>query len=167
MKSDCAKWKNELLEAALAETVPRDLVEHLQQCSDCAEELAALRVRRERLDALLPKLAQGAEPAADFRARVLAAAEVEGQTRGLQLWRAWAMASATAVVLIALATGMTLRWRVARGVPAAELAAAQKLAEWQAPSDVLLSSPGPGILRSTPKLGESYLKLPEKTHEEA
>ena len=165
MKNECAKWRNELLEAALLGTAARDLEEHLGQCSNCAEALADLRSRKQLIDALLPRVAQDAEPAADFRARVLAAAEAESDTRSLRLWRTWAMAGATAVVLIAVAAGVTLRWRAA-GVPAAELAAAQKLAEWQAPSDVLLSSPGPGILRGTPKLGESYLKLPAKTTKE-
>lgn len=166
MKNECAKWRNELLEAALLGTAARDLEEHLGQCSNCAEALADLRSRKQLIDALLPRVAQDAEPAADFRARVLAAAEAESDTRSLRLWRAWAMAGATTLVLVALATGVTLRWRATRNVAANELAAAQKLAEWQAPSDVLLSSPGPGILRGTPKLGESYLKLPAKTTKE-
>ncbi|HXL23192.1 MAG TPA: hypothetical protein VOA78_12040 [Candidatus Dormibacteraeota bacterium] len=166
MKNECVKWKNELLEAALARTTRRDLEEHLRHCSDCAEELAALRARRERLDALLPLVAQGAEPGADFRARVLAAAEGDGRARSARLWRAWAFAGATAVVLATLATGLTLRWRAGRNVAAEELAAAQKLAEWQAPSDVLLRSPGRGILGSTPRLGESYLQLPAKRDKE-
>jgi anti-sigma factor RsiW len=166
MKNECVKWKNELLEAALARTTRRDLEEHLRQCSDCAEELTALRARRERLDALLPLVAQGAEPGADFRARVLGAAEAAGQASAARVWRAWAFAGATAIVLVTLATGLTLRWRTARTVAAAELAAAQKLAEWQAPSDVLLQSPGRGILGSTPRLGESYLQLPAKMNKE-
>jgi hypothetical protein len=162
MKNECTKWKRQLLEAALAGTTGRDLEEHLRQCSDCAEELTALRARRERMDALLPLVAQAAESGADFHARVLAAAEGDGPGRSARLWRAWAVTAATVVVLAALATGLTLRWRAARSVPATELAAAQKLAEWQAPSDVLLQSPGRGILESTPRLGESYLQLPAK-----
>jgi len=46
------------------------------------------------------------------------------------------------------------------------LAAAQKLAEWRAPSDSLLATPGQEILRTTPKLGESYLNVPMKAVEE-
>jgi anti-sigma factor RsiW len=166
MKNECTKWKSELLEAALAGTTGRDLEEHLRQCTDCAEELAALRAKRERMDALLPLVARGATPATDFRARVLGAAEAAGQASDARVWRAWAFAGVTAIVLVALATGLTLRWRAARSVPAAELAAAQKLAEWQAPSDVLLQSPGRGILGSTPRLGESYLQLPAKMDKE-
>ena len=166
MKNECMKWKDQLLEAALAGSAGRDLEQHLQQCADCTGELAALRVRRERMDAMLPLVARGAAPATDFRARVLAAAEAGNQGRGARVWRAWAVAGATAIVLVTLATGLALRWRAARSVPAAELAAAQKLAEWQAPSDVLLESPGRGILESTPRLGESYFKLPAKRDKE-
>ena len=75
MKHDCAKWNDHLLEAALTGTAAGGLEEHLLNCAECAKELAALRARRERLDALLPLMAQGAEPPAGFHARVLAAAE--------------------------------------------------------------------------------------------
>jgi anti-sigma factor RsiW len=166
MKKECLKWKNELLEAALTGSARRDLDQHLRQCAACTEELAALRARRERLEAMLPLVARGAAPAPDFRARVLAAAEAGNPGTGARVWRAWAFAGATAIVLATLATGLALRWRAARTVAAAELAAAQKLAEWQAPSDVLLESPGRGILQSTPRLGESYLKLPAKMDKE-
>jgi hypothetical protein len=47
-----------------------------------------------------------------------------------------------------------------------ELATAQKLAEWRAPSDGLLVTPGQEILRTMPKLGESYLNVPVKKGEE-
>jgi hypothetical protein len=165
MKNECAAWKNQLLEAALAGSAGRDLEQHLRLCADCTEELAALRARRERMDAMLLRVAQGAGPATDFRERVLAAAEA-GNPGGARVWRAWAFAATTAIVLVTLGTGLALRWRAARTVPAAELAAAQKLADWQAPSDVLLESPGRGILQATPRLGESYLKLPAKTDKE-
>ncbi len=55
--------------------------------ANCAEELAALRARRERLDALLPLVAQGAEPPAEFRARVLAAAEAASEAKRGRRWR--------------------------------------------------------------------------------
>jgi hypothetical protein len=53
-----------------------------------------------------------------------------------------------------------------RTAPGTELAAAEKLAEWRAPSDVLLETPGQEILRTTPRLGESYLRVPVKTDQE-
>jgi hypothetical protein len=51
-------------------------------------------------------------------------------------------------------------------IPRDELAAAQKLAEWRAPSDGLLATPGQEILRTMPKIGESYLNVPAKKDEE-
>ena len=51
-------------------------------------------------------------------------------------------------------------------IPGDELAAAQRLAEWRAPSDALLATPGQEILRTMPRLGQSYLNVPVKTGEE-
>jgi hypothetical protein len=44
-----------------------------------------------------------------------------------------------------------------------EIAAAERLARWEAPSDVLLETPGYEVLRSTPKLGETFLQTPVRT----
>ena len=164
--NDCAKWKDLLLEAALTGAVGGVLEEHLQRCADCARELEALRARRERLEALLPLVAGQVEPPSEFRARVLAAAEAASEQKHARSWRVWALAGATATVVAALITGLTLQRRAARGVPQDELVAAQKLAEWRAPSDVLLETPGQQILRTTPKLGESYLKVLTKKEKE-
>jgi hypothetical protein len=165
MKNDCAKWKDQLLEAALTGIAAGGLEEHMLKCASCGGELVALRARRERLDALLPLLTQGAEPSVEFRARVLAAAEAPSEAKRMGPWRTWGLAGALATVLALLMIGLTLH-RTARTVPETELAAAQKLAEWRAPSDVLLVTPGQEILRTTPKLGESYLNVPAKTDEE-
>jgi anti-sigma factor RsiW len=166
MKNACAKWKDQLLEAALTGSAAGGLEEHVLNCANCAAELAALRARRERLDALLPLVAQGAEPPADFRARVLAAAEAASEAKRGRPWRAWGLAGAMAATVATLVIGLTLHRRAVRTVPETELAAAQKLAEWRAPSDVLLETPGREILRTTPRLGESYLHVPVKTDEE-
>ena len=166
MKNDCTKWKDQLLEAALTGTAAGVLEEHVLKCADCAEELAALRARRERLDALLPLVAQGAEPSAEFRARVLAAAEAAGEAKRGRPWRVWRLAGAVAVTVATLMIGLTLRRTAVRTVPEIELAAAEKLAEWRAPSDVLLETPGQEMLRTTLRLGEAYLHVPVKTDEE-
>jgi anti-sigma factor RsiW len=166
MKNDCTKWKDDLLEAALTGKAAGGLEEHVLKCANCAEELAALRARRERLDALLPLVAQGAEPPAEFRARVLAAAEPASEAKRGRSWRVWGLAGAMAVIVATLMIGLTLHRRAVRTVPETELAAAEKLAEWRAPSDVLLETPGREILRTTPRLGESYLHVPVKTGEE-
>ena len=75
MKNECAKYKDLLLEAALSENSAGVLDQHLRQCGACANELAGLRARRERLDTLLPLVLGAAEPSPGFRARVLAEAE--------------------------------------------------------------------------------------------
>lgn len=166
MKNDCAKWKEELLEAALTGTATGELGRHLSSCAGCVKELEALRARREQLDALLPLVARGAELPAEFGARVLAAAQAAGGWKRARRWRVWVLAGAAAGVVAAATTGLILRRTTAPMTPDTEVAAAQKLAEWQAPSDVLLETPGQEILRSTPKLGESYIRIPVKTSEE-
>jgi len=166
MKNACEKWKDPLLEAALSRSAPKDLAEHLQSCANCSAELEELRARRARLDALLPLVAQEAEPSADFRARVLAAAESANERKRARPWRVWTLAGAAAVVVVGLAVGLTLPRKNGPAVSEDELATAQKLAEWRAPSDGLLQTPGREILNTTPQLGKSYLNVPVKTGEE-
>jgi hypothetical protein len=161
MKKPCEKWKDHLLEAALAGATAKGLEDHLQACANCSEKLSELRARKARLDALLPLTAQAAGPSPDFRARVLAAAQAASAEKRA-LWRVWTLAGVTAVILVALVIGVTSYRKTARTVPADELAAAQTLAEWRAPSDVLLANPGQEILRKMPRLGESYLHVPVK-----
>jgi anti-sigma factor RsiW len=167
MKKACEKWKDPLLEAALTGTTGEDLADHLRTCKDCAAELKNLEARRARLDKLLPLVAQGSEPSADFRARVLAAAEGGGINPPLQKrWRVWRLAGATATAAIVLVLGAWWYRGMTRKMQTEELATAQKLAEWRAPSDSLLAIPGQEILRTTPKLGKTYLNVPSKKVEE-
>jgi len=159
MKNDCAKLKHELLEAVLTGTVAVELQGHLLACAHCAKELSALQLRRERLDTLLPLVAQEAEPSPDFRARVVAAAESTGPAGRAPLSRIWGLAGLAAMTLAALLLALILRGRVSAPAPDPDLATAQKLAAWRAPSDIFLQTPGREILRSTPKLGDSYLPI--------
>jgi len=62
--------------------------------------------------------------------------------------------------------GATIYRRAAQTISEDELAAVQKLTEWRAPSDALLAAPGREILRTMPRLGESYLNAPVKKNEE-
>jgi hypothetical protein len=163
MKDACEKWKDQLLEAALTGAMAKDLEEHLRSCVKCSAELDEGRARAARLEALLPLVAQGAEPSADFRAGVLAAAG-EGKRAGR--WRMWTLAGAAAAIVVVVMIGVNLQRRTARMIAENELAAAQKLAEWRAPSDGLLVTPGQEILRTTPRFGESYLNVPVKMDEE-
>jgi hypothetical protein len=165
MKDACGKWKDQLLEAALTEATTKDLEEHLRACTICSRELDAVRARKAQLDELLPLVARGAEPPADFQAHVLAAAEAASGASRARRWRVWTLAGATAAI-VALMIGATMYHRAAQRIPEKELAAVQRLAEWRAPSDALLATPGQEILRTMPRLGESYLNVPVKRNEE-
>ncbi len=165
MKNACKKWKDQLLEAALTGATTKDFEEHLRVCAMCSRELDAVRARKGQLDELLPLVARGAEPPADFQAQVLAAAEAPSGASRARRWRVWTLAGATAAI-VALMIGAAMYRRAAQTIPEKELAAVQRLAEWRAPSDALLATPGQEILRTMPRLGESYLNVPMKENEE-
>ena len=160
MNNACTKWKDRLLEAALGETTP-ELEGHLAQCAQCSAELVALKARRERLDTLLPMIARAEEPSPALRARIIAAAEAAAMRRRLHFGRRWVLAGA--MTLIAIAGFISWLGTPKDQIRDADLRAAQALAEWRAPTDVLLRSPGAQWLNSTPKLGESYIKMPAQT----
>jgi hypothetical protein len=164
MKNACEKWKAPLRETALTGTAANDLEEHLRNCAKCSAELDELRARAARLDALLPLVTQGTEPSADFRARVLAAAEAGSEGKRARQRRLWTLAGATAAIVMLMIGGAMYR-RAMQTIPPEEIAAVQRLAEWRAPSDSLLVTPGQEILKTTPKLGQSYLNVPVKTEE--
>ena len=165
MNTPCAKWKAQLLDAALTGKPAETLADHLQGCTACAEELAVLRVRRERLDSVLPLVAQAPEPSPAFRARVLAAAQSAAERKRARPLRVWATAAALMIV-VSLIIAFLREVKSVSTLPPAELAAAENLAKWHAPTDVLLETPGRDLLRTTPGLGESYLNLPLRTNEE-
>jgi len=164
MKDACEKWKDQLLEAALT-GAKANFEEHLRVCTICSRELDAVRARKAQLDELLPLVARGAEPPADFQAHVLAAAEAASGASRARRWRVWTLAGATAAI-VALMIGATMYRRAAQRITEKELAAVQRLTEWRAPSDALLVTPGQEILRTMPRLGESYLNVPLKKNEE-
>jgi hypothetical protein len=166
MKNACKEWKDQLLDAALTDVMMHDFEEHLRTCTNCSIELAGARARKARLDAVLPLVARGAEPSADFRVRVLAAAERVIEEKRVQPWRILTLTGAMAAVATALIIGVIWYRGTSRNIPENELAAAQRLADWRAPSDTLLATPGEEILRTTPRFGDSYLNVPVKKAEE-
>jgi hypothetical protein len=164
MTTACAKWKDQLLESALGGTVGGEFAAHVKTCPGCAAALGALRARRERMDTLLPLVARASEPPGEFHAKVMAAAEASRETPVWFLQRR--VLAGAALVLAAIVFAAVLRWRSGPTFPNADLAAAQSLAQWRAPSDVFLETPGREILRTTPRLGESYVNVPIQTNEE-
>jgi hypothetical protein len=177
MKNECTKWKKKdaLLEATLAgsaglmsdELANRELEDHLSRCPECARDLARLRARQQQIDAVLPLAVRGAGPQPGFETRVLAAAAALDASRRprsprLWIWTRWAVAGAVAA-LATVAIGLAVRQRTVEIRSREDLIAVQKLAQWRAPSDVLLQLPGQEIMRTTPKLGESYLNMSLKT----
>ncbi|HEV3039579.1 MAG TPA: hypothetical protein VHA33_17540 [Candidatus Angelobacter sp.] len=163
MKNICSKWKDLLLEAALTDSTGSELQKHLSECAGCVQELARLQAQRQRMDAALPLLAGRQEPAPDFAARVMAATEAQHAQRNLH-GRRWLFAVATAIVAV-LVTAVILHRPAISGPSKAELATAEKLAQWRAPSDALLAIPGQEMLQKIPNLSESYLKLDVRTSE--
>jgi hypothetical protein len=160
MNNECTKWKDQLRDAALTGMATSGLDAHLLTCASCSAELTELRVRRERMDGLLLRVAQAAEPPAEFTARVIAATVAAGEAKTGQLWLKWGLAAAAAMMAAALTIGLAVHRRTVRE---SELATAQRLAEWRAPSDALLETPGQEILQTTPRLGEMYLNSPVNT----
>jgi anti-sigma factor RsiW len=166
MTNACEKWNEPLRDAALTGTAAKELEEHLSGCAKCSAELEEVRARAARLDALLPLVVQSAEPSVDFRTRVLAAAEARGEGKRGRPWRLWTLAGVAAVVVVVLMISVSWQRRTGGMIPRDELTGAQKLAEWRAPSDALLATPGQEMLRKMPRLGESYLNVPVKKNEE-
>ena len=159
MTGDCGKWRDELSGAALTGNPAHGLNEHLAECSRCADKWSALRAKRERMDAILPFLAQGEEPSPGFPARVVAAASEKQQNDRRRLWQ---LAATAAVLVAVIGIGMSQLRQSRTNISANDHAAAQKLGEWRAPSDVLLQAPEQGMLDATPRLGDSYFQVPAK-----
>lgn len=157
MKNTCTQWKDQLVEAALTETEGRELRAHLAQCTDCAVALKELQRRRQQMDALLPQLARAEEPSPDLRARIMAQVELQKAQRRSRFGIRWALAGIATVVAVAATVGLV--WKNGATRQDAEIQAAQALAQWRAPTDVLLQTPGREFLSGVPRLGESYIQI--------
>ncbi len=162
--------KDAMLEAVLTGALDTRLQDHLQRCESCRQELEALRARRVRMDAALPLIA-AAEPQPGFHARVMRAAESAEKTAfASRRWfrvppMRWALA-VPALAAVAIVVALLMPRLRHRGPSTEEIAAATQLATWQAPSDVLLQTPGQQLLRDTPRLGETYFPIHLPTNKE-
>jgi hypothetical protein len=105
-------------------------------------------------------LAKAAEPSPDLRARIVAAAEAAADRRHPMLWRLWAVVGAVSAMVLLM---LFLVFAHGTRVTEAELRDAQALAQWHAPTDVFLRTPGQEFLNSTPRLGDSYITIPADT----
>jgi hypothetical protein len=166
MKSACEKWREPLLEAALSGKMRAELADHVRTCPHCAAEWKVLEARAGRLAELLPMVVQGTEPSPEFRAKVIAAAGTTTVQTARRSWRMLVLAGAVAAALVVLVVGNFAKRNASRGLSPEELATAQKLVEWQAPSDALLATPGQEMLRTVPKFGQSFLHVPKKNNRE-
>ena len=155
-----------MLEAALSGEMQTELADHVRTCPNCAAARTALEARAGRLAELLPMVAQGAEPSPEFRAKVIAAAGTTTVKTARRSWRMLVLAGAVAAALVVLVVGNFAKRSASRGLSPEELATAQKLVEWQAPSDALLATPGQEMLRTVPKFGQSFLDVPKKNNRE-
>jgi anti-sigma factor RsiW len=164
MMAACSIWKDPLLEAALGDAPADELAEHLKSCPGCAGALAELRARRERLDQVLPLVARGAELPADFRARVLAAAETNEPR--WDWWRRGRVLAGAAVITASIVVAILVQRHGAPPAQDLDVAAMEKMTHWRAPSDVFLETPGREILRMTPKLGDSIVNFPVPRNQE-
>lgn len=177
--SACREWKNEMLELAAGESdVTREsgaesprLEAHIKGCAGCASAMTELRAQAARLDAALPRVADGAELRDGFETRVFAriaagetqgsAAHVGGNSWGAPWWSGWRirLAAAGVVCTVVVATVVWPQvkkyWHIGEPVVS--------ITEWRSPTDSLLQTPGQELLRSTPKLGQVYFRVEEKT----
>jgi hypothetical protein len=165
MNSECRKWKDQLLDAALSDARDGEFQKHLATCSKCAEELELLRARAVKMDAMLPLIASGADLQEYFAARVLHAANSATEALPPRRQRILDLAALTTVLALGIGAGLWMHQKTVAGNASAEIAAAGRLAHWQAPSDALLGFPGAQILRDGPQLGQTYLQIPLATGE--
>lgn len=159
MKRDCMKWKDELLEAALGRTGDTKFYRHLEDCRQCAHELETLRLRQSDLERLLPLLVQEVEPGPEFLSRIRSAIEVGSAPRPLN---GWLVATAAAALVCLLIIASARFRRVRPSITSTELATAEALAQWRAPTDELLNTPVQEFLPKG-KRSHSSLTAPPRT----
>ncbi|HWZ42626.1 MAG TPA: hypothetical protein VNW97_04085 [Candidatus Saccharimonadales bacterium] len=178
MTTYCQERRDSLLEAALSGAVDSLLQEHIQHCQGCRRELDALLARRTRMDAALPLIVQNedAGPQPEFHARVMQAAAQQEPRALPAVWawlavlpRRWAFTLTLAIPALAAATiaaVLVTQKPHTNRISEDTMASATRLANWQSPTAALLETPGQELLRSTPRLGESYLNFSTPTQQE-
>ena len=145
----CPEWEEQLIELvtnAFGAETNGAVREHLARCARCTGALDELQSHRERIDAAVQRIVGEAEPPRGFLESVLqSATEVRPKRRH---W-AWGLAAAAAASLV-----LWVAWP--HPEPDAE---SLSILAWQSPTAALLRSPAETLLRSAPRLGESYGNL--------
>lgn len=156
MKACDDRWREELLEHAAGSPASAAFMEHLSGCAVCSATLRHWKARMENLDANLRQLA-ASEPSSGLQARVMMAVESSPLRPRYKFMGGWALAAAAVAIAIAAVVGLVGKINSARQESA--LHAAQTLAQWRAPTDLLLQTPGHEFLYQVPRLGDSYIQI--------
>jgi anti-sigma factor RsiW len=143
----CSQWKDAIIDCALGSAPPADLRAHLADCEICSAALALCREKSAKLEAGMQSVT-AVEPQPYGPERILA--RIASRPSGRYFWR-WALVAFAAVVCVVAA----LKWpgRHGRGAPAS----IEALSSWRSPTESLLRSPADPLLRTVPRLGESFL----------
>lgn len=153
----CPEWHEEILDLALGVAPSDALRAHFSGCEACAAALWEFRERAARIDEGVRALARG-EPSAFLASRIL----VQAATRPpFSTWSARFRLALAAFALIALVTtGVhAVRGSIERQRTEAAQAAARNISSWHSPTEALLRSSADPLLKTLPRLGETYFEL--------
>lgn len=154
----CVERYEELLDHALSLAASAGLDAHLKRCAACTAALVEWRLRVEHLDTGVRQLV-ASEPSPYLGSRVLA--EIHCATAPVGWTRRWRLAWVT----LAFVAGITVMVHAVREAierreqAVAVLAAAVALSNWRSPTEALLRSPADPLLKTLPRLGESFFEL--------
>ncbi len=158
----CGEWRERLEDHALGLPADAPLAQHLATCAVCAAALVEWRAHAGQIDAGVRRLI-AAEPSTDFSSRVLA--EIR-QPQSPWAWNPrWSVAFAAlalAAVIGVLAFALR-RGRERRDQADQASSAAAVLSRWRSPTEPLLRSLADTVLKSVPRLGESYFEIEPQT----
>ena len=145
----CPERREERLDLALGEPSPA-LEEHVRACAACAADVDSLRRKAGLLDRYTRALMAAGSPP-HLASRVLARARSTGahpREANRPRWRlAWAGAG------LFVATVLMILVRTPAAVSPSELIS---LSRWESPTDFLLQTAESQLMRSAPRVGETY-----------
>ena len=153
--SACSNFRDPLLDHSLGLPAGAELEAHLFSCPPCAAMLAKWRARAEQIDAGVHRFAAG-ETAPFFSARLRAALASPPP-------RSWGRRRAAFATLVTV-IGVCLlifgaRAAVERREQARITSYAAAVSNWTSPTQGLLRSPADPLLKTVPRLGESFFEI--------